>query len=122
MAPWSRFPEQGAIGKRNACFFCLRTDATHHDTLVKVSGTPTEDRTKSLLAASDVLGTGWFAADAAAVGPRKTVAVVGDGAVGRMGILAAKQMGAERMIGRWRHADRLPLAKLFCALYNVEQL
>jgi threonine dehydrogenase-like Zn-dependent dehydrogenase len=49
---------------------------------------------RNLLAVSDVLGTGWFAADAAAAGPGKSVAVVGDGAVGLMGVLAAKQMGA----------------------------
>ena len=52
----------------------------------------------SLLALSDVMGTGWFAADAANVKPGKTVAVVGDGAVGLLGVLSAKQMGAERII------------------------
>ena len=53
---------------------------------------PSPDAVPSLLAASDVLGTGWFAADAAAVAPGKTVAVVGDGAVGLLGVLSAKQM------------------------------
>lgn len=67
-------------------------------TLVKVDGEPTPEQTKSLLAASDVLGTGWFAAVAAEAGPGKTVAVVGDGAVGLLGILAAKQLGADRII------------------------
>ena len=90
-------------------------------TLVKVPGTPTEEQTKSLLAASDVLGTGWFAADAAAVGPGKTVAVVGDGAVGLMGILAAQQMGAERIIAMSRHTDRQALAKQFGATDIVEE-
>lgn len=65
-------------------------------TLVATPGMPDEDLIPALLAASDVLGTGWFAADAAEVGPGKTVAVVGDGAVGLMGVLAAKQMGADR--------------------------
>jgi hypothetical protein len=51
-----------------------------------------------LLTISDVLGTGWFAADAADVKPGSTVAVVGDGAVGLLGVLSAKQMGAERII------------------------
>ena len=61
-------------------------------------GSPTADLVPSLLAASDVLGTGWFAAVAAEAGPGKTVAVVGDGAVGLLGVLAAKQLGAERII------------------------
>ncbi len=61
-------------------------------------GQPDADLIPSLLAASDVLGTGWFAAVAAEAGPGKTVAVVGDGAVGLLGILAAKQLGAERII------------------------
>ena len=84
-------------------------------TLVVVPGAPTPDQVKSLLAASDVLGTGWFAADAAAAAPGKTVAVVGDGAVGLLGVLAAKQMGAERIIAMSRHADRQALAREFGA-------
>jgi threonine dehydrogenase-like Zn-dependent dehydrogenase len=57
-----------------------------------------------------VLGTGWFAAVAAQAGPGKTVAVVGDGAVGLLGVLAARQLGAERVIAMSRHADRQKLA------------
>ena len=68
-----------------------------------------------LLSASDVFGTGWFAADAAAVGPGKTVAVVGDGAVGLCGVIAAKQMGAERIIMMSRHPGRQELALGFGA-------
>mgnify|MGYP003508013258 CR=1 FL=1 len=60
----------------------------------------------SFLAASDVLGTGWFGAVAAEVGPGKTVAVVGDGAVGLLGVLAAQQLGAERIIIMSRHESR----------------
>ncbi|WBL20252.1 MULTISPECIES: zinc-dependent alcohol dehydrogenase family protein [Citricoccus] len=90
-------------------------------TLVKVDGEPTEEQTKSLLAASDVLGTGWFAAVAAEAGPGKTVAVVGDGAVGLLGILAAKQLGAERIIAMSRHADRQALARQFGATDIVEE-
>src|SRR3954447_2266424 len=67
-------------------------------TLVATPGMPSDDLVPSLLAASDVLGTGWFAADAAAAGPGKTVVVVGDGAVGLLGVLAAGQLGAERVI------------------------
>src|SRR3712207_750131 len=69
-------------------------------TLVATPDIPSEDLTPSLLAASDVLGTGWFGADAAAAGPGKTVAVVGDGAVGLCAVLAARQLGAERIIAR----------------------
>jgi threonine dehydrogenase-like Zn-dependent dehydrogenase len=65
----------------------------------------------SLLAASDVLGTGWFAAVAAEAGPGKTVAVVGDGAVGLLGVLAARQLGAERIIAMSRHEPRQRLAR-----------
>jgi threonine dehydrogenase-like Zn-dependent dehydrogenase len=69
----------------------------------------------SLLAASDVFGTGWFGAVAAEVGPGKTVAVVGDGGVGLLGVLAAKQLGAERIIIMSRHPDRQKLALAFGA-------
>ncbi|HIW99080.1 MAG TPA: zinc-dependent alcohol dehydrogenase family protein [Candidatus Nesterenkonia stercoripullorum] len=84
-------------------------------TLVATPGQPDEDLIPSLLAASDVLGTGWFAAVAAEVGPGKSVAVVGDGAVGLMGVLAAKQLGAQKIIAMSRHADRQELARDFGA-------
>jgi threonine dehydrogenase-like Zn-dependent dehydrogenase len=84
-------------------------------TLVATPGQPDADLIPSLLAASDVLGTGWFAAVAAEAGPGKTVAVVGDGAVGLLGVLAAKQLGAERIIAMSRHADRQALAREFGA-------
>lgn len=67
-------------------------------TLVPTPGQPEPDLIPSLLASSDVLGTGWFAAVAAEIAPGKTVAVVGDGAVGLTAVLAAKQIGAERII------------------------
>jgi threonine dehydrogenase-like Zn-dependent dehydrogenase len=84
-------------------------------TLVATSDAPSQDLVPSLLAASDVLGTGWFAAVAAEAGPGKTVAVVGDGAVGLLGVLAASQLGAERIVIFSRHADRQQLAKEFGA-------
>jgi threonine dehydrogenase-like Zn-dependent dehydrogenase len=84
-------------------------------TLVATPDIPPDDLIASLLAASDVLGTGWFAADAAAAGPGKTVVVVGDGAVGLLGVLAAKQMGAERIIAMSRHEARQQLAREFGA-------
>src|SRR3954454_17170231 len=71
-------------------------------TLVATPGVPPDDLIPSFLAASDVLRTGWFAADAASVKPGKTVVVVGDGAVGLLAILAAKQMGADRIIAMSR--------------------
>ena len=90
-------------------------------TLVATPGQPDADLIPSLMAASDVLGTGWFAAVAAEVGPGKTVAVVGDGAVGLLGILAAKQLGAERIVAFSRHADRQVLARDFGATDVVEE-
>lgn len=90
-------------------------------TLVAVPGEPTAAQQRSLLAASDVLGTGWFAAVAAQAGPGKTVAVVGDGAVGLLGVLAAKQLGAARIIAMSRHADRQALARSFGATDIVEE-
>lgn len=84
-------------------------------TLVATPELPPDDLIPSLLAASDVLGTGWFAADAAAAGPGKMVAVVGDGAVGLLGVLSAKQMGAERIVLMSRHEDRQKLGLEFGA-------
>jgi len=90
-------------------------------TLVATPGLPDEDLIPSLLAASDVLGTGWFAAVAAEAAPGKTVAVVGDGAVGLLGILAARELDAERIIAMSRHADRQALAREFGATDIVEE-
>ncbi|MFG2039068.1 zinc-dependent alcohol dehydrogenase family protein [Dactylosporangium sp. NPDC048998] len=84
-------------------------------TLVATPDLPADDLIPGLLAASDVLGTGWFAAVAAQVGPGKTVAVIGDGAVGLLGVLAAKHLGAERIIAMSRHADRQKLALAYGA-------
>lgn len=90
-------------------------------TLVVIPGEPPADLVPSLLAASDVLGTGWFAAVAAEAGPGTTVAVVGDGAVGLLGALAAARLGAERIIVMSRHADRQALARRFGATDIVEE-
>jgi len=84
-------------------------------TLVATPDVPGADLVPDFLAASDVLGTGWFAAVAAETGPGKTVAVVGDGAVGLLGVLAAKQLGAERIIAMSRHQLRQQLAVEFGA-------
>lgn len=84
-------------------------------TLVAAPARPSDSDIPSLLAASDVLGTGWFGAHAAGVGPGTIVAVVGDGAVGLCAVLAAKQMGAERIIALSRHPSRQKLAREFGA-------
>src|SRR5207248_8769378 len=82
---------------------------------------PSDDLIAGFLAASDVLGTGWFAAVAADVRPGRTVAVVGDGAVGLLGVLAARQLGAERIIAMSRHEPRQKLALEFGATDLVEE-
>jgi threonine dehydrogenase-like Zn-dependent dehydrogenase len=90
-------------------------------TLVALAGKPSPDLIPHLLAVSDVLGTGWYAADAARVQPGSTAAVVGDGAVGLMGVLAAKQMGAGRIIAMSRHKKRQALALEFGATDIVSE-
>ncbi|MHA2788869.1 zinc-dependent alcohol dehydrogenase family protein [Corynebacterium sp. S7] len=90
-------------------------------TLIALPAAPNDEQLASVLAASDVLGTGWFAADAAGAGPGKTVAVVGDGAVGLMGVLAAKQLGAERIIISSKYPDRQALARQFGATDIIEE-
>jgi threonine dehydrogenase-like Zn-dependent dehydrogenase len=75
----------------------------------------------SLLTLSDVMGTGHHAAVAARVGPGKTVAVVGDGAVGLCGVIAARRLGAEQIIILGRHTDRIALAREFGAIDVVSE-
>lgn len=90
-------------------------------TLVATDGIPPADLIPGLLTVSDVLGTGWFAADAARVQPGATVVVVGDGAVGLMAVLAARQMGAARIIAMSRHKARQDLALEFGATDIVSE-
>ncbi len=90
-------------------------------TLVPTREVPSEALIASLLALSDVMGTGWFAAAAANVKPGVTVVVVGDGAVGLLGILSAHLMGASRIIGMSRHAQRQRLARAFGATDIVSE-
>jgi hypothetical protein len=75
----------------------------------------------SLLTLSDVMGTGHHAARAAKVGPGRIVAVVGDGAVGLCGVIAARRLGAEQVILLGRHADRIALAREFGATEIVSE-
>src|SRR6266702_1159304 len=90
-------------------------------TLVTTPDVPSSEMVPSLLALSDVMGTGWFAADAANVKPGSTVVVVGDGAVGLLGVLSAKQMRAERIIAMSRHETRQDLALEFGATEIVTE-
>ncbi|MER6124138.1 zinc-dependent alcohol dehydrogenase family protein [Streptomyces sp. NPDC001795] len=84
-------------------------------TLVATPDQPAEALIPSLLTLSDVMGTGWYAAKAAEVKPGSTAVVVGDGAVGLCGVIAAKELGAERIIAMSRHASRQKLALEFGA-------
>jgi len=90
-------------------------------TLVATPNVPSDGLVPSLLTLSDVMGTGWFAADAANVKPGRTVVVVGDGAVGLLGVLSARQMGAERIIAMSRHKSRQKLAREFGATDIVNE-
>ena len=102
-----------AVGRRCAGAVPARAAGGWH--AGRDAGTALLDQVPSFLAVSDVLGTGWFAADAANVKPGATVVVVGDGAVGLLGVLSAKQMGAERIIAMSRHEARQTLAREFGA-------
>jgi threonine dehydrogenase-like Zn-dependent dehydrogenase len=90
-------------------------------TLVGLDQQPPEDLIPGLLAASDVLGTGWYAAVAARVQPGCTAVVVGDGAVGLMGVLAARQLGAARVVAMSRHKTRQALAPEYGATHIVAE-
>ncbi|GAB08338.1 putative zinc-containing alcohol dehydrogenase [Gordonia araii NBRC 100433] len=90
-------------------------------TLVSTPDTPSDDMLPDLLALSDVMGTGWYAALAAGVHPGHTTVVVGDGAVGLSAVLAAKELGAGRIIAMSRHADRQAIAREFGATDIVEE-
>lgn len=116
----SRCVDAYLMGKEGAQAPRLRVPLAD-GTLVATPEVPPDDLIPGLLAASDVLGTGWFGADAAAAGPGKTVVVVGDGAVGLLAVLAAKQMGAERIIAMSRHEDRQRLAREFGATDIVNE-
>ncbi len=90
-------------------------------TLVPTREKPSPELVPDLLTLSDVMGTGWFGAEAANVKPGATVVVVGDGAVGLLGILSAREMGAERIIAMSRHPTRQKLARDFGATEIVTE-
>jgi len=122
--PHCRFGFQSSCEQREfmtAAQAPLARVALADGTLVATPEVPPDDLIPHLLAVSDVLGTGWYAADAARVQPGSTVAVVGDGAVGLMGVLAAKHMGADRIIAMSRHKTRQDLALEFGATDIVSE-
>lgn len=88
-------------------------------TLLATPEQPDAAMVPDLLALSDVMATGWHAAVSARVREGGTVVVVGDGAVGLSGVLAAAQLGAERIIAMSRHADRQAIAREFGATHIV---
>src|SRR6188474_2497758 len=90
-------------------------------TLVVLPVGPDHALMPSLLTLSDVMGTGHHAARSARVAPGKIVAVVGDGAVGLCGVIAARRLGAERIIVLGRHVDRIALAREFGATEVVSE-
>ncbi|MDR2255995.1 MAG: zinc-dependent alcohol dehydrogenase family protein [Arthrobacter sp.] len=114
----SKCVHAGGVGTAQAQYARITNAA---GTLVATPEYPAEDLIPSLLAASDVLGTGWFGAVEAHAGPGKTIAVVGDGAVGLLAILSAKQLGAERIIAFSRHPERQALAREFGATDIIEE-
>lgn len=90
-------------------------------TLVATPGRPDDALIPSLLTLSDVMGTGWYAAVAAEVKPGSTAVIVGDGAVGLCGVIAAKALGSEHVIAMSRHASRQQLAREFGATEIVAE-
>jgi threonine dehydrogenase-like Zn-dependent dehydrogenase len=80
-----------------------------------VDSSASDDLFAGLLTLSDVYGTGWHAATRAGVGPGDTVAVIGDGAVGLLAVLSARELGAERIVLMGRHAPRTDLGRRFGA-------
>ena len=83
--------------------------------LVRLPGAPDPGQVAALIALTDVMATGWHAAVAAGVAPGSSVVVVGDGAVGLCGVLAARELGAERIVAMSRHAPRQAVARTFGA-------
>jgi threonine dehydrogenase-like Zn-dependent dehydrogenase len=116
---WGARDEHGF--KVDACQGELARVPLADGTLVATPDMPESDLVPGLLTLSDVMGTGHHAAVSARVGPGSTVVVVGDGAVGLCAVLAARRLGAERVIAMSRHADRQHVARAFGADDIVEQ-
>jgi threonine dehydrogenase-like Zn-dependent dehydrogenase len=99
--------------------YALVTQA--NGSMVKTDGVPDKSLVPSLLTLSDVMATGWHAAVASGVKPGGTAVVVGDGAVGLCGVLAAAHLGAERVIAMSRHESRQEIARQFGATHVVAE-
>src|SRR6266849_2553043 len=112
---WARDGIDGGQGE------AVRVPQADGTLVVLPVGGPDDALMPSLLTLSDVMATGHHAALAAKVGPGKTVAVVGDGAVGLCGVIAARRLGAERIIILGRHPDRIALAREFGATDVVSE-
>lgn len=115
----------GSWGRTNSRTSACQAEAIRvplaDGTLFKVDAAVDEALLPGLLALSDVYGTGYHAARSAGVSPGDTVAVIGDGAVGLLAVLSAKQLGAERIILMGRHADRTELGREFGATDVVSE-
>jgi len=107
--------EAGVFSTQGAQSEFVRAALADGSLVVVPGGRPSDDLLPHLLAISDVMATGYHAAVAAGVQPGDTVAVVGDGAVGLSGVLAARMRGADRIIALSRHADRQAIARSFGA-------
>src|SRR5947208_7153160 len=110
-----RYGDDGVDGGQGEAIRVPQADGT----LVVMPATRDDALMPSLLTLTDVMSTGHHAALAADVGPGKTVAVVGDGAVGLCGVIAARHLGAERIILLGRHPDRIAIAQEFGATDTV---
>src|SRR5438477_710894 len=110
-----RYGSDGVDGGQGEAVRVPQADGT----LVVLPATRDDALMPSLLTLTDVMSTGHHAALAADVGPGKTVAVVGDGAVGLCGVIAARRLGAERIILLGRHPDRIAIAQEFGATDTV---
>lgn len=113
--------EAGVFSTQGAQSEYVRTPLADGSLVVVPGARPAESLVPHLLALSDVMGTGYHAAVSARVRPGDTVAVVGDGAVGLSGVLAARLLGAERVIALSRHPDRQALATSFGATHIVAE-
>jgi threonine dehydrogenase-like Zn-dependent dehydrogenase len=112
-----RYGDDGVDGGQGEAVRVPQADGT----LVVLPVGKDDDLMPSLLTLTDVMATGHYAALSAEVGPGKTVAVVGDGAVGLCGVIAARRLDAERIILLGRHPDRIALAKEFGATDVVSE-
>jgi threonine dehydrogenase-like Zn-dependent dehydrogenase len=112
-----RYGAEGVDGGQGEAVRVPQADGT----LVVLPVDKDDELMPSLLTLSDVLATGHHAALSARVGPGKTVAVVGDGAVGLCGVIASLRLGAEQVILLGRHPDRIAIAEEFGATDIVRE-